>query len=172
MRIRNLPAQAGYTLIELLLYVAIVGVLLSAVTAFFGSTVDARVKNQTINEVNTQGIFALDYLTQTIRNATSITTPIAGASDVQLTLVVHTASLSPTVFSLSSGQLQVKEGANAAVALTGSPVQVTALSVKNLTRSGTTGVVQVTLTVSRTNPNNRNEYDYQRTFTASAALRP
>lgn len=164
--------QAGYTLIELLLYVAIVGILMSTVTAFFGITADARVKNQTVNEVNVQGTAVMDYISQTIRNATSITSPAAAATDTQLTLVVPTGSLSPTVFNLSSGVLQVKEGTATAVALTNSKVQVTALSVKNLTRSGTSGVVQVSITVSRVNTANDNDYDYTRTFTTTASLRP
>ena len=164
--------QAGYTLIELLLYVAIVGVLLSAVTAFFGVTTDARIKNQTVNEVNTQGTFAMDYITQTIRNATSVTSPAAAATDSQLTLVVPTGTLSPTVFNLSSGVLQVKEGTATAIALTNSKVQVTNLTVKNLTRSGTSGTVQVSITVSRVNTANDADYDYTRTFTTTAAIRP
>jgi type II secretory pathway pseudopilin PulG len=163
-------SQAGYTLIELLLYVTIIGTLLTTITYFFGITVDARVKNQSIAEVNDQGAAVMDYITQTIRNATSITAPTAGTSGASLTLVVPTGSLSPTIFSLSGTILQVKEGAGAAVALTSSDVQVTSLTFTNLTRSGTAGVVRVSFTIIRTNPNNRNEYDYQKTFTNSAEI--
>ncbi len=169
---RTIRTQTGYTLIELLLYVAITGILLTATTGFFGLVADARVKNQTISEVNDQGVFIMDYLTQTVRNATSITTPITGASGSSLTLVVPTVSLSPTIFSLSGTTLQVQEGAAAAVALSNSKVQVSAFSVKNLTRSGTSGIVQISITLSRVNTAGRNEYDYTQTFTTSAALRP
>jgi Tfp pilus assembly protein PilW len=166
------PAVGGYTLIELLLYVAIVGVLLTSVVGFFGLVASSRVKNQTISEVNDQGAYAMDYIAQTVRNATSISSPVAGVSDSQLTVVVPTGSLSPTVFSLSGATLQVKEGAAAAVALTGSKIQVTSLTVKNLTRSGTSGIVQISMTLSLINTSGRNEYDYQRTFTTSVAVRP
>jgi prepilin-type N-terminal cleavage/methylation domain-containing protein len=164
--------QAGYTLIELLLYVAMIGILLSAVAYFFGSAADARIKNQTVGEVDTQGTYAMDYITQTVRNATSISTPAIATSGTSLTLVVPTASLSPTVFSLSGNTLQVKEGTATAVPLTSSAVQVTAFSVKNLSRSGTSGIVQVSLTINRVNPGGRAEYDYSRTFTTSAGVRP
>lgn len=162
--------QTGYTLIELLLYVAIVGVLLTSVSYFFGIMVDSRVKNQSIAEVEDQGSATMDYITQTIRNATSITSPAAAGSGSSLTLVVPTGSLSPTVFNLSGTTLQVTEGAASAIALTSNDVQVSALTFKNLTRSGTPGLVQVSFTLARTNPNNRNEYDYQKTFTASAEV--
>ncbi|HSX07132.1 MAG TPA: prepilin-type N-terminal cleavage/methylation domain-containing protein [Candidatus Saccharimonadia bacterium] len=164
--------QSGYTLIELILYVAILGILLTATVGFFGMIADARVKSQTISEVNDQGTFAIDYLTQTVRNATSITTPLTSTSGSSLTLVVPTASLSPTIFSLSGTTLQVQEGAGAAVALTNSKVQVTNFTVKNLTRSGTSGIVQISITLSRVNTAGRNEYDYTQTFTTSAAVRP
>ncbi len=332
MRIQRLlpPAhrQSGYTLIELLLYVAMVGGLLTSVIFFYSTTIDARVKNQSIVEVNDQGAALMDYITQTIRNATSITSPTTGASATSLTLAVPTGSLSPTVFSLSgssnlgyttiggstdagdsgsinatkftasttgtvstlyayvgatvsaspnnvgqmaiysgtssaptallasssstalaanswnafsiastavtSGQiywlayntngsgtsannlkfdttgavqsiyktqtfgswpsswtgttqnlqfsmyapittgtpaaLQVQEGSGGVVALNNDLVTVSGLAFKNLTRASTPGSVQVTFTVSRVNPNGKNEFDYQRTFTDTAEV--
>jgi len=166
----KLAAEKGYTLIELLLYMAIVGVLLTSVTTFFGMTADARFKNQTVAEVNDQGQAMMDYMTQTIRNATSITTPVAAASGASLTLVVPTGSLSPTVFSLSSSALQVKEGAAAAISLTNNDVQVNSISFTNLTRSGTSGVVQISFVLARVNVNSHNEFDYQKTFTDTAEI--
>lgn len=97
----NNHRQTGYTLVELLLYVVIVGILLTGVTTFFGVMVEARVKNQSISEVNDQGILVADYLAQTIRNASSITSPAAASAAASLTLAVPTGSLSPTVFDIS-----------------------------------------------------------------------
>lgn len=163
--------QAGYTLIELLLYVAILGMLLGSVVAFLGTVTEARVKGQTIAEVNEQGTAAIDYITRTIRNATSISAPAAGgAAATSLTLVVPTAGLSPTVFSLNGASLQVKEGTAATVTLTGSDIEISNLSFKNLTRPGTTGIVQTSFTVSRVNPANRSAFDHQKIFTSSAQV--
>ncbi len=164
--------QIGYTLIELLLYVGLISMLLSAVVAFFGVTADARIKNQTISEINDQGTYALDYMAQIVRNATSVSSPTIGATGTSLTVVVPTANLSPTLFSVTNGVLQIKEGATAAISLTSSKIKVDTLSVSNVSRSGTSGIVQISLTLSRTNSLNRNEYDYQRTFTTSVGMRP
>lgn len=164
-------AAAGYTLVELLVYIAIISTLLFAATAFFGVVVDARVKNQSITEVNQQGAQAMELIGQTIRNATSITTPAAGASGASLTLVVPTGSLSPTVFDSSSNVLRITEGAGAATSLTNSKVQVSSLTFRNLTRSGTPGIVQVSFTLARVNANNRNEYSYSKSFQTSVGLR-
>jgi type II secretory pathway pseudopilin PulG len=162
---------AGYTLIELLLYISLTGILLVSLTVFFGMSVDARIKTQSVTEVNQQGASAMDYLQQTVRNATSISAPAAAATTASLTVVVPTASLSPTVFNVNGTILQVKEGAAAAIPLTNDDVQITNLTFTNLTRSGTDGAVRISFTVSRTNIGGRNEYDYSKTFTTTVAIR-
>lgn len=67
--------------------------------------------------------------------------------------------------------LLITEGANPTVPLTNSKIQMSGLTFTNLTRSGTPGVVRVSFTLSRVNGSGKNEYDYQKTFTTSAALR-
>jgi prepilin-type N-terminal cleavage/methylation domain-containing protein len=162
--------QKGYTLIEMLLYIAIVGIMLVPLTYFFGMTTEARVKAQSIAEVDDQATAAMDNITQIIRNAYSITTPAAAASGSSLTLVVPTTALSPAIFSLNGTTLQVKEGTAANVALTSNDIQVSNLTFKNLTRSGTSGIVQISFTVTRVNSGGRNEFDYSKTFTSSAEI--
>lgn len=166
----NKLTKTGFTLIELLLYFSIVGTLLLVLTTFFGMSVESRIKAQSISEVDQQGAYAMDQITQSIRNATSITTPIAGITSSSLALVVPFAAASPTTFSLTGTTLQITEAALNSVALTNSNVQVTALSFTNLTRAGTPGIVQVSITLKRVNSSGRNEYDYQKTFTSSAEL--
>jgi prepilin-type N-terminal cleavage/methylation domain-containing protein len=163
--------QKGFTLVELLMYVAIVGSLLIAVSLFFATTADARIKSQTITEVDQQGALAMDYITQTIRNADSISAPAAGATAASLTVTVPTAGLSPTIFDLGGTALRVKEGAAATVPLTNDKVAISGLTFKNLTRSGTPGTVQISFTITRVNVSGRSSYTYQKTFTASATLR-
>lgn len=93
----------GYTLIELLLYIGIISILLGSTTLFFGAIIEARVKNQSISEVEQQGELAMDHIAQAIRNATSITSPAAGASAGSLILAMPTASINPTTFGMSGG---------------------------------------------------------------------
>jgi hypothetical protein len=66
--------------------------------------------------------------------------------------------------------LQIKEGTGSIIPLTNSKVIVSGLTFKNLTRSGTPGVVQVSFTVSRLSTSGKNEYNYQKTFTGTAAV--
>lgn len=164
-------SQAGYTLIELLLYVVIVSTLLTATSVFFAMTTSARIKTQAVSDIEQQGSFAMQYIARTIRNATTVTSPTIGASANTTTVTVPTASLSPTIFSLSGTTLQVKEGAAAAIALTSPDVQVTALSFKNVSRAAGIEAVQISMTLSHTNPSGRNEYSYTKTFNTTATVR-
>jgi prepilin-type N-terminal cleavage/methylation domain-containing protein len=102
---QHLPSrrQHGFTLIELLLYITILGVLMSGITVFFGTITDARVKGQSIAEVESQGTAIMDAILQAVRNATSITTPATGVTATSLTLAMPVASVNPTVFDLSGG---------------------------------------------------------------------
>jgi type II secretory pathway pseudopilin PulG len=161
----------GYTLVELLLYIAIIGILLGALSAFFGTVVTSRAKNQTIAEVNQQGEFALQTIARTVRNADSITLPATAGTGSTLTLAVTPAASSPTIFTLTSGAVTMQEGVAAAIPLTGGKVTVTAFTVKNLSRASTPGVVQISITMNRVNAQGTNEYDYPRTFTTTAAVR-
>lgn len=323
--------QSGFTLVELLLYVAIVGTLLITITGFFALTASSRIKNQSISEVNQQGAAIMETITQAIRNASAITAPSIGSTGTSLNLVMPTAGINPTIFDMSGGTImgynvdgdstdtsnsnfmnatrftanatgtistlfarigptlgaspnnkaqmaiysgtvagpttllasstdqtltastwnaftipstavtsgqtywlayntngttsthnglryhavgtnqsqwvartygtwpaswpaatnsatenamyaiisaagtadtiQIKEGAGAVVGLTNSKVTVSGLTFKNLSRTDTPGVIQVSFTVSRTSQSSKNEYDYQKTFTSTAALR-
>lgn len=93
--------QAGYTLIELILYIALVGILLGAVTSYFGVVLTARVKTETIAEVEQQGQLIMESLAQSVRNSNYIGAPYPGASAPRLTLDVSTAALNPTIFNLT-----------------------------------------------------------------------
>lgn len=165
-------ASHGFTLIELLLYVALISIFLSVLAFFFASSASMRVKNQAENDVNQQAAFVMNIMTQTIRNADSITAPTANNSATSATVTVPTAANSPTIFQLSGTTLQIKEGSAAAVAITSPSVQVSNLTFINTTRISTPGSIQISFTLSSTTGSTRDEFNYSRTFTTSASLRP
>ncbi|MFA6588623.1 MAG: prepilin-type N-terminal cleavage/methylation domain-containing protein [Patescibacteria group bacterium] len=167
--------KSGFTLIELLLYISMISVVVFIISSFMFLILQARIKNQTIAEVEQQGSQVMQIITQTIRNATGITAPSAiGIEATGATLTVPTPANSPTIFSRdnSTQQIIMKEGSAAAVALTNTRVTVNGLTFLNNSRSSTSRILQVSITLSAVNPNNRNEYEYSKTFISSAQLRP
>ncbi|MFA5125034.1 MAG: prepilin-type N-terminal cleavage/methylation domain-containing protein [Patescibacteria group bacterium] len=163
--------RQGFTLIELLLYLAIASVILLSVSVFLSLILQSRVKNQTIAEVEQQGLEAMHAITQTIRNSSSVTVPIVGGSSVTLILAVPLPEKSPTVFDLSGGALRIIEGANGAVVLTNNRVTISNLSFTNLSSTSSKDIIRVQFILKHLNPGSRNEYDYQKKFYGSAERR-
>ncbi|HAT73707.1 MAG: hypothetical protein US30_C0007G0049 [Candidatus Moranbacteria bacterium GW2011_GWF2_36_839] len=162
----------GFTLVEVLLYVMILSAMTLTISVLLFLVFQARVKGQTIAEVEQNGQRVMQIVAQTIRNADSITSPTIGTSAKSLTLVVPTSTKNPTIFSLSGSTIQIKEGSNANVALSNSRVVVSDLNIfSNLSQSGTPGTIKIQFTLSHLNPSGRNEYDYSETFYGSSSLR-
>lgn len=170
-KINNLDRRRAFTIIELLLYIALVSVLLLSLSAFWANTIQSRIKTQTISEVDEVGTQAMNLITQSIRNADSVTTPAVGTSGAGLTLTMATAGVNPTVFDLSSGVIRVTEGATPAVNIISDKLAITNLSFQNLSGVGSPGVVRVSFTVTYKNTSGRNEYDYSKTFYNTASVR-
>jgi len=145
--------------------------MLVSVSVLFSIVLEARVKSQTILEIEQQGAQAASLIGQTIRNAEAITSPAPGSSSSSLTLDVVSAGADPTVFDLIGNTMRITEGGTVS-ALTNSRVTVSGLNFQNLTRSGTAGALRTSFTLTHYNPDNRKEYDYEKTFNFTASLRP
>ncbi len=168
---QRITTQRGFTLIELMLYIGIAATILLAASVLLANMLESRVKNQTIAEVEQQGLQVMEILTQAARNAESITTPAAGASASSLTLNVLDVNDDPTVFSVASGTVRITEGAGSAIALTNSRITVSGFTVQNLSRTNTPGALRVSFVVTYVNSSGRNEYTYSKRFYGSASLR-
>lgn len=162
----------GFTMIELLLYATLASVLLGSISGMYNTFSQARIKQQAINEVEQQGTQALQIITQTIRNAKTITTPAVGATGTSLVLADYVAGNNPTTFDLAAGVLRVCQGVSCTpVTLTSPNVTVSAVSFKNLSQASSPGVITMQFVITYVNPSGRNEYSYAKTFYATASKR-
>jgi type II secretory pathway pseudopilin PulG len=163
--------RRGFTLVEILLYISIASVMLLVTTLFLQTLLESRIKNQTIAEVEQQGLQVMQMITQKVRNAENITIPTQGANDSSLTLDVLDLASDPTIFDLSSGVIRTTEGTSSAVSLTNSRVVASSLVFENLSGTDTPGIVRIEFIITHINPSGRNEYDFSKTFQTSASLR-
>lgn len=161
----------GFTLLELLLYTSLVGILFMSLTSVSVLIFQSRVKNQTIAEVEQQGVQAMQIITQSIRNTENITSPAVGTSAPSMTLDLIGTVNDPTVIAESGTALQITEGVIPAVSLTSSKVSVSNVSFNNISRTSTPGIIKIQFTISYINSSGRNEYDFSKTFYGTAALR-
>lgn len=171
MRTKYPNNQVGFTLIEMLLYLAIAGGMLLLASTLLIASIDARVKSQTVAEIEQEGLAIMQIITQTVRNAEAITSPTAANSAASSTIDVVTGAKDPTIFDLSSGALRIKEGAGAALALTTSRVTASSLTFTNVTPTSSPGVLKIQFTLTHVNNSGRNELDYSKTFYTTASLR-
>lgn len=169
LKINN--SNRGFTLIELLLYVAISSVMLLVFSFFLYTLLNSRVKNQTIAEVEQQGLQVMQLINQTLRNGATINSPTIGNSAASLSVDTYTIPNNPTVFDLSSGVIRITEGVGSPIDLTNSRVTASSLNFQNLSRASTPGTIRTSFVLTYTNTSGRNEYSFTKTFYGNASLR-
>ncbi len=161
----------GFTLIEFILYVAILSVVLVGIVTFMLMILHSRVKNQVISEVEQQGVQVMQIITQTIRNAEDINSPSPGSSASSLSIDVVTVVDDLTIFDLNSGVIRIKQGVASEISLTSDKITASGLNFQNIPRAGTADTIKIEFTLTYTNLSGDILYNYSQTFYGSASLR-
>lgn len=162
----------AFTLLEFLLYAGIVAITLIVATAIAVNILLGKAKSTVIEEVNQNARFALEKITQTIRNSQAINSPTIGASSSTLSLQTNVTSTNPTIFDLLNNTLRLKESTGAAASTTSDEVKVTTLTFTNISATTTApGTVRIIMTIEADNAGNLQEYTYSETFYATANIR-
>lgn len=160
--------KKGFSLLETIIYVLLMGVIFSAIALFLLHITIARAKTNVISEVLSAAHLIEERLSEAIRHADSIRVAdsIFGTDPGVLSLNMVDASREPTVFSLSAdnGQFQVAEAGGATFALTPSNVQVTNLVFTNLTGTNDVGIIQVQFTLEITSSSGAKPFHYDQAF--------
>lgn len=167
---KNKPLS-GFTLVELLLYIAISSAMITVIITFLFTLMQTRIKNQTMAEVEQQGAQIVQLITQLTRNAEGITDPTEGSAGETLTLDVINPDNDPTIFSVDEGVLQLKEGDNDPIAITSPMVYVSDLEFSNFSKPNTPGTIKVSFTLSRISFDDSVEYNYSENFYGSISIR-
>lgn len=168
--LRTSTTKGGYTLLELVLYFGISSVVLLATSITITIFFQARLKNQAISEVEQQGNQVLSRVTQMVRNAQTLIGPGIGTNGSSLSLDAYTMTNNPTTFDLANGALRLTEGANPTILLTNTRVVASELTIQNISRAGTPGIVRIQFTLRSVYPNEPATQQYAKIFTGSASI--
>lgn len=138
----------GISLLELLLYVAILSGLMVVISGAFISLSKGRGQSEARNEVNAAIRFSAEKIRQDIKGATAVVTPVLGTSSSTLNITVGGVAV---IYDVSAGQLRRKEGAASPVVVTGPGIVAntptfTRLENYNTNFSATTTAVQIAVT--------------------------
>lgn len=139
----------GFSLLEFILYIAILSLMSVVLAGTFLSLVHGRAQADARAEVNSNARFAMDRMLRDVTNASAVAAPTTAAPTNQLQLSVGGQSVS---YGLSSGHLVRTVDANPADQMTGNAVSVSALTFTrsdnfNAVLSATTTSVQIQLTI-------------------------
>lgn len=158
----------GFTLIELILYVAIITIVMSALIPFAWNVIGGSVKSSAQQEVSSQARFVSERIKYEIRQASGITS--VGATSISLT------NFSPdtaTVISLSGGKLQINKNGTGPVNLNSDDTTITTvggLIFKDYTSADNkTKHIQFSFTMDDNYPGSRQEYDAPAIIVESSA---
>ena len=116
---KDLSSSRGFSLLELLIYMAILSIMSVILSASFLSLTKGRAKSESRTEVNSNLRFAMERIVQDINAASAVSAPDPGAASSTLQLSL---SGSTTTWRVITGQLQRTVGVNPADRITSTAV--------------------------------------------------
>ena len=164
--------RKGFTLIEFLIYIAIVSSILVLMSGFLWNIVFGNIKETAYQEVQQNGRFALTKISQEIKKATGIISP-ANPGDVSDSLTVLMADGSNTIFSVTGDKLRITQGSpSVSFYLTSDEVKIINLQFTNLSYPNTPGTVRTEMTIEYLNPSGRLDYHASINLKSTISLVP
>jgi len=157
---------SGFTLIEIIIYGALVTMIIGALVLTSVNILGARARITAMEEVSHNARFALERIMSEIRGSQAIET-VSGSQ-----LKITNIDGDPVEFNLTEGVIKMSRGEGATrFSLTGSSVNVSSLQFSDVSYEDTSGAIRIEMTVEFANPLGRPEWDFQRTFYATENLR-
>jgi prepilin-type N-terminal cleavage/methylation domain-containing protein len=173
---KRFQEDKGFTLMEVLLYVAIFSLIIGAVAGLAINSTSERAHNQIVADLNYQGESVMYTIVQAVDNSTSIDTPTLGTNSGTLSLSTADPSTNPTVFDAftdsTTTRMQISEGSVPTQNfLTNSRVRLTNLTFTNNGVTGSKGSVQIEFTLTYVTNSTLRSFNYSKTFDGAATIR-
>ena len=160
------------TLVETLVAIAIMSIIMLSATALLSNISQNEKRNRSITEVEYQASAIMYEITQSMRNASAVSSPAVGATSTSLTLAMTAIpSQNPTVFSFVFPTVSASKAGGSALALSSNTVEITSLIFQNISASSTKGAVRISLAMKATNPSGKPELVYETSRTTTVTLR-
>lgn len=152
-KLTSRSSSSGTTLLEFLIYVGMIGVLLSTVTLFAVEMTHAQAKAAALAQAVREARFAASRLEIEIREASDVNTGSStyGSHPGTLSLATATPATDPTVFAVSAGALTVQQGSGPVLPLTSPKVEVQEFIVENVGSPNKTRAIRIHLKVAAKN---------------------
>lgn len=165
--------QKGFTLIEFLIYFAILGIVLTAITSFMFDIIQTRSRVALSAEVQQNMRFSMQRILRSVRTSESLNVGASsfGDSDGILSLKMSDPLLDPTVYDISGGVLRITEGANPTTRLTTGDVFVEKMWIERDDLPRGTKAVTIQLKVKSASPGVGTTFNYVSSTSSTAVIR-
>lgn len=158
---------SGFSLFEVIVYLAIIGVVMTAVLSIATQSILNRIKAEALHAVTATTRFALERMVQDVRAATEVDATDLTSNILTVTLADGTVRQ----YQVTTDQLVVSTNGATAVALTPTTVNITEFTLTDRTSFGSNvNAVGITLAVENDAANPRPEY--QAEFSLSTTVSP
>ena len=170
MKFQSFKNQPGFTLVELLVYIATLAVIIVIVSNFLIFAIKSNNKSQAFQEVTDNGRMAMKAITYEIKEAKSIYIPTSNSAQLSLETTHYLQDGEETSyidFFLCGTALCLKKESEDPISLTTERIIVNNLEFIQIAASS----VQINLGINFKNPLNRPEYQAAIDLTSTASLR-
>lgn len=158
----------GFTFIELILYISIVTIMLTAIIPFAWNVIEGGAKSSVEQEVFSQARYVSERLKYEIRNANSINSVNSPINTIDL----NTPTNATTVIDLSGGKIRIKYGVATAIPLNSDDTTASSLTFTNYTSGDNkTKHIGFTFTIASNYSGARQEFKETITLRSSAEVR-
>jgi prepilin-type N-terminal cleavage/methylation domain-containing protein len=106
----QVSSQRGFSLIELIIYVAIMSILVVVLCSTFASILEVQTDSKATSSVDQDSRYIIAKLNYDMQSASSIVAPAVGSQSAALQLSINTATQS---YALSNGNLQLTKNSQA-----------------------------------------------------------
>ena len=148
---KRIKKADGFTLVETLVYIALIGGAMISFVNFTISITNSRNKVYVKQEVQANARMALNLISQTIKSADGVNVASSTfATDPGiLSLVMGNSIENPTIISLTGndGLLQIKKGSTTEIPITSDEIRITNLVFTNLTSGSTKENIKIEITL-------------------------
>ncbi|MBN2854462.1 prepilin-type N-terminal cleavage/methylation domain-containing protein [Patescibacteria group bacterium] len=167
----NKNKRKAFTLVEVLLYVTVLGICLGAMAGFMNMVNSAKTKNKIILELERQGENIVTVIKKEIINSSEIIKPIPASSHNEIELSSLDQNLNPIIIKLENGIIKIKYASDPAIALNGGSVSVKNLEFLRLDNLNSSDSIIINFDLETGAGLDYQEFIYQRNFNFAISRR-
>ncbi len=153
----NKKREEGFSLIELLIYIAIFVTSSTFLVAILTSVTKVQVRQGSVNAVNRQIRFVNEFLERKVAES-SVIDMAPGETKSEIVLRMSQAESDPTAVYLENGRLWVREGEGPPRALTEGNVVVENFKATKLENPGGKAILETAIGISYDTPNEKTKF--------------